>query len=160
MNTVFIKQHWIGLFAIEGFFLLFFITNPFGCILPPKPKIDTVTNTVYVQQPPVQIPVYIPTPSSSQAPIIIPPSYQPAQDQTALLKQYQELVNKFLTTNTYKETTPLKDSAGNDVGHFDTKQTVSENQIKTNDFSYQLKFPHTTTTITITKPYQPRFKVL
>jgi hypothetical protein len=129
--------------------------KPVGCgpnIRAGKDTVRVETHTEYIPQPPVQIPVYIPTQSSSQAPIIIPPSYQPSANYEALLKQYNDLANKFLSVNTYKDSITLKDTSGTRVGVVNLQDVVSENQIKARNPSYQLSFPHTTTTITIKDP--------
>lgn len=117
-------------------------------------KPDTTSRTVYITQPPVYIPMYVPTPSNSQIPIIIPPNYQPSGDSQKLLEQYKELVNKFLTQNTYKDSIELKDTTGAKVGVVNLEDVVSENVIKSRKPSYQLSFPETT--ITIREPYKPR----
>lgn len=152
--TAFLKANWLAVLAI--IFFLWLILKPSGC----GPNIghnstDTVkieTHTEYVPQPPVQIPVYIPTQTGSSTPIVIPPSYQPSADYTALVKQYNDLASKFLTANTYKDSIQLKDSSGIRVGVVNLQDIVSENQIKSRTPSYQLSFPHTTTTITVLAP--------
>lgn len=120
-------------------------------------KPDTTTKTVYITQPPVYIPMYVPAPSNSQTPIIIPPNYKPSEDSQKLLEQYKELVNKFLTQNTYKDSIELKDTAGNKVGIVNLEDVVSENVIKSRKPSYQLNLPHTT--ITIREPYKLKNQV-
>lgn len=121
------------------------------------PKADTVysSHTQYIQQPPVYIPQYIPQQTSSSQPIIIPPQYAPnTANMEALLKQYNELANKFLAQNRYLDSIPLKDSTGKRVGVVNLDDLISENQIKSRKPSYQLTFPVTTNTVTITK-YAP-----
>lgn len=121
---------------------------------------DTVftTKTEYIPQAPVFIPQYIPTQTGSQQPIIIPSQYQPSQDLTTLIKQYQDLANKFLAQNTYVDSIQLKDSSGRRVGVVNLQDMVSENQIKTRKPSYQLTFPITTNTFTITQQAKSRAK--
>lgn len=149
----FLKNNWLAVLAIALFLWLMF--KPTGCgpnIGGGKDTVRVETHTEYVPQPPVQIPVYIPTQSTSQAPIIIPPSYQPSKDYESLVKQYNELANKFLSVNTYKDTITLRDTTGASVGVVNLQDVVSENQIKARNPSYQLNFPHTTTTITLKEP--------
>lgn len=119
-------------------------------------KRDTTVSIQYVQQPPVTVPQYQPIIVESKQPASIPVQYQPAADQSELLKQYQELVNKLLAVNISNDTRQLKDSAGNDAGSVNIKDVVTENQIKSRDFSYQLKIPIVTKTITITEQAKAR----
>lgn len=113
---------------------------------------DTASKTIYITQPTVFIPQYTPIPSQSQIPIIIPQSYKPSDNLEVLLKQYKELVEKFLTQKTYKDSIELKDTAGKKVGVVNLEDIVSENEIKSRKPSYQLEFP--ITTITIREPYK------
>lgn len=162
MNNVFIKQHWVGLFALLAIVVLFFITRPFGCN---KPVPDTVvtkhdTTIAYVQQPVQYVKEYVPIQTGSQAPVIIPPQYVPSTDNAVLLKQYIEVTNKYLALNTYKDSVVLRDSSGKRVGVVNLDDGVSENQIKYRKPSYQLAFPLTTinNTTIITKHDQPHVK--
>lgn len=152
----FIKSNFIGLIAIILMIILFFTGTGKGC-RGGDDTTDTLhvkTETVYVPQPPVYIPQYIPVPSGSTAPVIIPPSYQPSGDYNQLLKQYNDLVNKHLTINTYQDSIQLKDSSGKRVGVVNIKDEIQENTIKSRTPNYQLTFPHTTTTITIRDSYR------
>lgn len=117
-------------------------------------KADTVIVKEYVQQPPVYIPQYIPIPTNTQPVTVIPPNYIPSSDYKDLLKQFNDLVNKHLETKTYKDSIELKDTSGVKVGIVNLEDIISENEIKSRKPSYQLKFPHTTTTITL--PYTPK----
>lgn len=152
----FVKSNFIGLIAIVLFLFLWLskCNGNNGNGSGTKDTLTVKTETVYVPQPPVYIPQYIPVATGSQAPIVIPPSYQPSGNYEALLKQYNELVNKHLTTNKYDEKFPLKDSSGNNVGEFNTHMQVQENELKTIGADYKLNFPHTTTTITIADNYR------
>lgn len=156
----FIQTNWLSLIILALVIFLFFSRNPFGCNPPEKPKIDTVTTTKteYIPQPTQYIPVYIPSQTGSQPPIVIPPNYQPSRDYEALIKQYNELVQKYLAVNSYKDSIKLKDSSGVDVGTVNLQDVISENAIKSRDVNYKLKFPVTTitNTITIREPYVPR----
>lgn len=158
-NIKWIKDNLLQLIIIAGFLLFGIVTCKRGMWSGNAPKTDTVVKTEYVQQPPVYIPQYIPQQTSSQQPIIIPQQYQPSQDGTVLIKQYQELVNKFLAQNTYKDSVILKDTAGKKVGVVNLEDVVSENQIKSRKPSYQLQFPVTTVTITKQAPEKAKFYV-
>lgn len=153
----FIKTQFIAVIALVVF-LVWIFTG--GCGKgSSKPTSDTVTHTstVYVPQPPVQVPVYIPVASGNTQPVVIPSQYQPnTANLEALLKQYNELVTKYLTVRTYTDSVQLKDSSGNRVGVFHNNDIVSENEIKSRAPSYQLTFPHTTTTTVITNTNLPK----
>ena len=99
-----VTKNILQLIIIAGFVIFGVVTCNKGGWGGNTPKADTVytTRVDYIPQPPVYIPQYIPIQSNSQAPIVIPPQYQPSQDLTTLLKQYNELVNKHLAQNTYK----------------------------------------------------------
>ena len=151
-----IKRNILQLIIILGFVVFGLITCnkgnwPFGTY---TPKNDTVfsTKTEYVTQPPQIIPQYIPIQSSSQAPIILPPQYtQLPADTAALGKMIRDLAEKYFTQNIYRDSIVLKDTSGHKVGLVSLEDMVSENQIKWRKPSYQLSFPVTTNTITITK---------
>lgn len=114
-------------------------------------KPDTVysQHTEYIQQPPQIIPQYIPIQTGSQQPIIIPSQYKPDTSLNGILKQYIELLNKFLAKNNYLDSVVLKDSAGKRVGVVNLEDQISENRFIYRKPSYQLTFPVTTNTITI-----------
>jgi hypothetical protein len=61
-------------------------------------------------------------------------------------------VKQYLAVKNYKDSFQLKDSSGKRVGVVNLDQTVSENSLKSTQPSYQLSFPHTTTTITLREP--------
>lgn len=124
-----------------------------------KPDTTYRSDTHYIQQPTVTIPPYQPIIVESKQPVIIPPQYQPATDQTALLKQYQDLVNMFLSANVVNDSILLKDSAGHRVGVVNINDVISENTIKSRVPSYKLTLPVVTNTVTITKPYEPKRQV-
>jgi len=126
------------------------------------PKSDTIysSHTEYVQQPPQIIPQYIPMPSSTQqAPIIIPNQYKPDTTLNGVLRQYMELLNKYLAKNNYVDSVVLKDTAGNRVGVVKLEDQISENKFTYRKPSYQLTFPVTTNTITITKGAKKRNEI-
>jgi len=154
------KKNILQLIIILGFVIFGLITCnkgswPFGTH---TPKNDTVfsTKTEYVQQPAQVIPQYIPIQTGSTAPIILPPQYtQLPTDTAALGKMLKDLAEKYFTQNIYKDSIILKDTSGRNVGLVKLEDMVSENQIKWRKPSYQLSFPVTTNTITITK-YPPQ----
>jgi hypothetical protein len=121
-------------------------SNPFK-----KVSSDTVvvrtTDTAYVQQPPVQIPVYIPIQSGSSAPIYIP---QPSNDNAELVAQFRQLAEQHYRNNFYSDRIQLRDSSGKDVGFVNVNDTISQNKIAGRGVNYQLKFPVITNTITTT----------
>src|SRR5690349_4333230 len=96
----FLSGNWLSVLVLILVVILFFNRNPFGCNPPQtdsaKPRIDTVIkeSTVYVPQPPVQIPVYVPVESSRTTPVVIPPQYKPSEEIAALTKQYNDLVKE------------------------------------------------------------------
>lgn len=158
-----LKSQWISVLAIVIFVIFMLFTGFKGCSGFGKDGNDTVrveTHTEYIPQAPVVIPQYIPVPSNSTPPVIIPPSYQPAGDYAALLAQYQALVNKHLTTNNYDEAISLKDSTGTEVAKVAVKASVSENEMKTfGPNTYTLNLPHTYTTITLREPPKRQLSV-
>lgn len=127
----------------------------------PVAKADTVfsSHTEYVQQPPQIIPQYIPMPSSTQAPIYIPQQYKPDTTLNGVLRQYMELLNKYLVKNNYSDSIVLKDSAGHRVGVVNLEDQISENKFTYRKPSYQLTFPVITNTLTITKPEKKRNQI-
>lgn len=151
----FVKNNWLMLLVLILVALLYFERCGKKSDVQ-EVKRDTTVSIQYIQQPPVTVPQYQPIIIESKAPVNIPPQYQASSDQSVLLKQYQDLIDKFLTANISNDTRQLKDSAGNDAGTVNIKDVVSENQIKSRDFSYQLKFPLTTKTITVTQTLKPK----
>lgn len=151
-----IKKNILQLLLIGAVALLFLQRNPFGKADSYESKRDTVHSIQYVQQPPVIIPQYIPIKDGVQAPTVIPQDYIASSDYKELLKQYQDVVNKYLSTTTYKDSIELKDSTGKKVGIVNLEDKISKNEITSRKPNYQLTFPHTTTTITVTEPYKPK----
>lgn len=158
----YLKQHFLTLILLIA---VIFLALKDGCGKPDVQQPTVVTgrdsSTTQVPQPTIIVLPSTPQVASSQAPIVIPQQYQPSGNYEALLKQYNELATKHLTTNNYRDSVQLKDTAGNRVGVFTYNDFVSENQIKTRQPSYQLSFPRTVvnTTTTITQPYQPTRQV-
>ena len=151
----FLTKNFLGIAVLVIGVLLYLQRCKTEAVSTPPPKIETKTE--YIVQPPIQVPMYIPQPSQTQAPIIIPPNYQPSKDLETLVKQYEQLAQKFLEVKTYKDSIKLVDSTGANVGVVNLTDIVSENELKSRNPSYQLSFPHTTTTIT--KYYPPKNQV-
>ena len=64
-----------------------------------------------------------------------------------LVKQYEELVRKFLATNVQKDSVKI-----DSIGHVYITDSVSANSIKSRSVTWNLKYPQITTTITIPEP--------
>ena len=141
-----IKKNILSLIIIVLFILYGLKTGCNGFGGQEKPKADTVysSHTEYVQQPAQVIPQYIPFQTSSQQPI------------NGVLRQYMEVLNKYLAKNNYIDSVVLKDTAGNKVGVVKLEDQISENKFVYRKPTYQLSFPVTTNTITITKEAKKR----
>jgi hypothetical protein len=152
----FVSRNFGWLIAFVAFIIFMFSDAGQGCRSRFNQKPDTVrveTKTEYIPQPPVFIPQYVPVQSgTTQVPVVIPPNYQPSQDLAKLTEQYNQLVKEFLSVKTYKDSITLKDTAGQRVGVVNLEDVISENEFKSRAPSYQLTFPHTTTTITLREP--------
>ncbi len=153
-----IKKNILSLIIIVLFILYGLKTGCNGFGKQEKPKADTVysSHTEFVQQPPQVIPQYIPFQTSSQQPIVIPSQYKPDTTLNGVLRQYMEVLNKYLAKNNYIDSVVLKDTAGNKVGVVKLEDQISENKFVYRKPSYQLSFPVTTNTITITKEAKKR----
>jgi len=146
-----ILKHNIGVILIGVAFLIFWFGGCGHNTNAPQNTHDTTTHTVQTLQPIVINPPYQPQQQGQTIlPITIPQQYNASADIAKLTTQYQELVTKFLSLKRYSDSITLKDTAGNRVGVVNLDQTVSENTLKETKSSYQLYFPHTTTTITNT----------
>lgn len=147
-----IFKHNIGIILIGALFLIFWFN---GCgrgggIQKPDTH-DTVTHTTQVLQPMIINPPYQPTQTGpTVVPVNIPSQYNASADIAKLTAQYNDLVQKYLSLRNYADSIPLKDTAGNRVGVVNWKGEVKENTLSSFQSSYQLYFPHTTTTITNT----------
>lgn len=150
-NLIDILKHNLGIILIGALFLLFWF-NGCGKGGTQRPDTDdTVTHTEQILQPIIVNPPYIPQQQGQTIiPVNIPAQYNASGDMAKLTAQYQDLVTKFLSLKNYSDSITLKDTAGNRVGVVNLKQQVSENELKSLQSSYQLYFPHTTTTITNT----------
>ena len=62
--------------------------------------------------------------------------YIPDTNYANLVKQYNQLADKFLASNIYKDSLRI-----DSIGHIYVKDTVSNNLLKGRDISYSLKYP-------------------
>jgi len=156
---VWLKRNILSLIIIVLFILYGLKTCNGGWGNSEQPKPDTVytSHTEYIQQPPQIVPQYIPMPSSIQpAPIIIPSQYKPDTSMNVLMRQYMDILNKYLAKNNYIDSIVLKDSTGRRVGVVNLEDQISENKFIFRKPSYLLTFPVTTNTLTITNPAKKR----
>lgn len=150
----FIKTNLLSLLVI-GFMVYYFLFGGGnGCGKSDDRKPDTVYSktTQFIPQPTINVPQYQPIIVESRQPIVIPSQYQLPSDPVAMKAYCEEIVRKYLAQNSYRDSTILRDSAGNNVGVFRNEDLVSENMIKIRKPSYTLKFPHTIEKFTITNP--------
>lgn len=143
-----VKSQWISVLAIVGFIIFMLFGGIKGCGIGNNTRDTLSDRIIYVQNPPVYIPPYIPIQSGGTSyPVIIPQQYQPSADIAKLTQQYNDLVKEFLASRSYKDSVTLKDSSGNRVGVFNNNDVVSENKIQTRAPSYQLNLPIRTITL-------------
>jgi len=149
------KNLWI--FIVLIFLLVMFLRGCFNGIGAQKPTSDTTTRIIQVPQPIIINPPYQPQQSGQTIYVPIPSNNQPvtpATDIAGLTQQViqlnsriDNLAKEYYAIKHYEDSIPLKDTSGLRVGVVNLKQTVSENQLKSTQPSYQLNFPHTITTI-------------
>jgi hypothetical protein len=111
----------------------------------------------------------VPQQGQTTYPVYLPSNAQhviPASTIEALTEQVKQLNDRVTSLGTelyakreYKDSLQLKDSTGKRVGVINSDYSVSENKLQKIGHSYQLAFPVTTITTTITQPYKPRNKV-
>lgn len=153
-----IFKHNLGIILIGGLFLLFWFNGCGGRGGDnPKNTHDTTTRTQQVLQPIIINPPYQPTQQGQTIiPVNIPAQYNASGDIAKLTAQYTDLVNKYLSLRNYSDSITLKDTSGNRVGVVNWNGQVKENTLSSFQSSYQLYFPHTTTTITNTIYPKPK----
>lgn len=119
-----------------------------------KPKIDTVVriDTFYIHDTLYGKPVLVQ--SKPQIQWRDTGSYKPDTNYAKLLKQYDELGDKFFSRNVYK--TPYSLGVYGDATVTDT---VVSNKLTGNSIAYNIKIPIVTNTITIDRPYKPKAQV-
>lgn len=123
---------------------------------PQKPDTVYSSHTEYIQQPPVYIPQYMPVQTASQQPIIIPSQYKPDTSLNGVVRQYTEVLMKYLAKNNYVDSIVLKDSTGKRVGVVGIEDQISENKLVSRKPSYSLQFPTIYNTTTITNYPKPK----
>lgn len=74
--------------------------------------------------------------------------YLPSQDYAELVVQFKELREQLLTENTFSDTLKI-----DSIGYVAIKDQVQKNTITNRKYSYNLKYPEVTKTITLTSPY-------
>lgn len=126
---------------------------------PQKPDTVYSVRTEYVQQPPVVIPQYIPIQSGSQQPIYIPSQYKPDTTINGIIRQYNDILLKYLSKNNYNDSIVLKDSSGKRVGVVNIQDQISENKLVSRKPAYSLTFPTIYNTTTITQYPAPKRQV-
>lgn len=109
------------------------------------PTTTIVRDTIYIEQPKQDVPIYTPPISHTEKPKIptIPP-----EDNTALREAFISLADSFYSTHIYKDTVRLLDTSNNNVGWVGITDSISRNKILSRDVSYQLIFPTIKETIT------------
>lgn len=110
-----------------------------------KPAASVKSDTLYVTKwKPVHDTIFIDTPHlvKSEPAKKIPPQYIADTNYPALRLQYDNLLNKYLTTNTYRDT------AKKDSIIFYGSHIVRENKLLSSTYSFTGFFPETTVTIT------------
>lgn len=73
--------------------------------------------------------------------------YLPDTNYSKLLKQYEELVRKFLAINIEKDSVKI-----DSIGHIYITDSISSNLVKNRLITWNLKYPQITTTIIIPEP--------
>jgi hypothetical protein len=144
-----------------------------GCFQKPEfgqnITINNDTTKTQVPQPIVVMPEQKPQQTTINYPSQVPQHYAP----TVPASTFDELVSQVTTLNgkieelsmelyamrTYNDSIILKDTAGTRVGIVNLEQGVSENKLKYTRPSYQLSFPLTRITTTITKKESPKNQV-
>lgn len=109
-----------------------------------EPKITTVRDTVWIKKDSTinskpQIVQSIPFPVDQYT-----KEYVPDTNYSVLIKQYQELVAKFLATNIQKDSLRI-----DSIGYIKITDTVSSNLVRARQINYKFKYPIIKETITI-----------
>lgn len=152
----FINKHFTIILVAIGFVLWYTKKDNSGA----GRLISSDTTRTQVLQPIVVNPSYQPSQSGSTVYMPVPAQYQPvapATDISGLVAQVKELserneylAREYFAQKNYKDSITLKDTAGKKVGVVNLNQTVSENTLKSLQSNYQLLFPNTTVTNTVT----------
>lgn len=164
----FFKINFKWLLIVVAILVLYF-QGCFRAFQPQPPSIHSDTVHIQQQQPIIVVPPYVPQQGSVSYPVYLPSNAQgviPAATVEELVKQVQLLNERVTNLGTelyakreYNDSLQLKDSTGKRVGVVKSDYSVSENKLQKIGHSYQLSFPLTTITTTITQAYKPRNKV-
>lgn len=148
----FIKDHLFGI-AIALLFLIIAIVLLKTCndtekIIESKTTIKK--DTIYLPSPIITIPEYSVVKDTIYLDTTRIP--KPSTELAELTKQYKELANKHYSDIHYKDSVKLTDSAylGKELGTVYIDDLVTENELKTRNIRYQLKYPVITNNITTT----------
>ena len=141
--------------------LLFLATCKTGCNKPMViTKSDTIriTDTSYLAGDTVIITKYKPVKGSVTEPDSIP---APNTDLEKLTEQYTTLAKTHYSEVIYNDSVKLEDDRykGKDLGTVYIKDVVSQNELKSRDIKYSLKFPVINNTITITNTVEAKKKI-
>jgi hypothetical protein len=142
----------IILLALAVFFIMFFK----GCFQPtPQPTVTVKRDTIYsviqshapVQSQPIVIAAQQPTPGQTNT--IREIIYK--NDTTAI----KQILERYYSKSSYKDVLKI-----DSIGTVQVNDTVSENKIVGRSYTYALKYPVITNTVTIKEPYKPTNKLL
>ena len=150
------------LYILIGFLalILFLATCKNGCNKPMTViKSDTVRiiDTTYFPGDTITVLEYVPVKRSVKEPDNIPPANT---DLKELTKQYTTLGIKHYSEITYNDSVKLEDDRykGKDLGIVYIKDIISENEIKSRNIKYTLKFPVINNTTTIINTIEAKKK--
>ena len=151
------------LYIIIGILILviYLTTCKHGCNkVIPIIKNDTITikDTTYLPGDTITVLEYVPVKGNVTKPKIIP---TPNKDLEQLTEQYVELAEKHYSEVTYSDSVKLKDDRfkNTDLGTVYIKDVVSENELKSRDVKYNLKFPIINNTTIVTNTIEAKKKI-
>lgn len=141
--------------------IIYLTTCNSGCNkLTPIIKTNTVhvIDTTYLPGDTIIVLQYVPVKENVTKPKITP---IPNTDLKKLTEQYVELAKKHYSEVTYSDSVKLKDDKFKniDLGTVYIKDIVSENELKSRDVKYSLKFPIVTNTTVITNTIEAKKKI-
>jgi hypothetical protein len=155
---------WLAIFfLVLSIFIRVCTPKPssFPCPEGGKPVITTKSDTVYnpVKGDSTYKP-HAPTTSTATKPTPEDSLYMPIGDYNALVKQYWELVDRFIKVNQYLDSINLIDKAtGKSIGKVYLNDSIRSNELWSRNYQYTLSLPTITNTTTITIPPKQRFKL-
>ena len=141
--------------------LLFLATCKTGCnksMVITKSDTIRITDTSYLAGDTVIITKYKPIKGKIVKADSIPVANT---DVDTLTKQYTELAKKHYSEITYNDSVKLQDDRykGKDLGTVYIKDVVSQNELRSRDIKYSLKFPVINNTTTITNTVEAKKKI-